>query len=183
MWLLECNPEDSPRDRSSPVVDLDGFDQGSLAIEVPVPEDLYEDNFRTVPVATEMDRIHRSVARAVRRMLVLWELYLVTFDRATQWDRKYHGFLYKLVRCDKRYCYCSLRELPGYKPAEDVVRLWREMAEEVRGFQFEILMFEDEVLKIAWQQNGHEQELIGLQLAGEGDESNVIVSVASAFLY
>ncbi|KAL7916711.1 hypothetical protein GGI35DRAFT_48683 [Trichoderma velutinum] len=143
-WLLERNPEDSPRSRGSPVVDLDEFDQDSLAIEVPAPEDLYEHSFRTVPVAAEMDRIHRSVARAVRRMPALRELYFVTFDGALQRDPKYHGFLYR---------YDAMRGIatahwgsrPGYKPAEDVVGLWREMAEEVRGCQLEVLIDEDEV--------------------------------------
>lgn len=77
-WLLEFNLEDSPLSRPSPVVDLDDYTQDSLAIEVPAPEDMYEYNFRTRPVATEMDQIHQGLARAVQRMPVLQELYLVT---------------------------------------------------------------------------------------------------------
>ncbi|UKZ53876.1 hypothetical protein TrVGV298_007678 [Trichoderma virens] len=131
-WLLERNPEDSPRDRPEPVVDLDEYDQDSLCIEVPAPEDMYEHAFRTVPVAAEMDQIHRSVARAARRMPALRELYLVTFDGARHWGHRYHAFLYK-YDATRRIATAHWGSLPGYKPAEDVVRLWREMVEEVQG--------------------------------------------------
>ncbi|KAL7938015.1 hypothetical protein V8C35DRAFT_138262 [Trichoderma chlorosporum] len=145
-WLLELNPEDSPLDRPSPVVDLDEFAPESLSREVPAPEDMYEYSFRTRPVATEMDQIHRGVARAVRRMPALRELYLVTFDgsiRSIQWIHRYHAFLYK-CDTDQGVATAHWGSLPGYTPAEDVVELWKEMAE-VRGYQLEVLIDENEV--------------------------------------
>ncbi|KAL7793737.1 hypothetical protein V8C37DRAFT_409504 [Trichoderma ceciliae] len=143
-WLLERNPEDSPRDRPSPVVDLDEHDQDTLRIEVPAPEDLHEHDFRTVPVATEMDRLYGSAARAARRMPALRRLYLVTFDGAIQWGHKYHGFMYRYDAI-RGIATAHWGSLPGYKPAEDVVGLWREMADEVRGCELEVLIDEDEV--------------------------------------
>lgn len=143
-WLLERNPEDSPRDCPSPVVDLDEHDQDSLRIEVPAPEDLHEHDFRTVPVATEMDRLYGSAARAARRMPALRRLYLVTFDGAIQWGHTYHGFMYRYDAAGG-VATAHWGSLPGYKPAEDVVGLWREMAHEVRGCEVEVLIDEDEV--------------------------------------
>ncbi|GFP57682.1 hypothetical protein TASIC1_0009001900 [Trichoderma asperellum] len=143
-WLLERNPEDSPRDRPSPVVDLDEWGQEDLGFEVPAPEDLYEDSFRTVPVAAEMDRIYRSAARAAQQMPALQYLYLVTFDGAIRWGRRYHGFLYT-YNADRGVATAHWGSLPRYTPAEDVVKLWREMADEVRGCQVEVLIDEDEV--------------------------------------
>ncbi|KAL7966455.1 hypothetical protein HDV63DRAFT_413164 [Trichoderma sp. SZMC 28014] len=128
-WLLEFNLEDSPLSRPSPVVDLDDYTQDSLAIEVPAPEDMYEYNFRTRPVATEMDQIHQGLARAVQRMPVLQELH--------------HAFLYK-SDANRGVATAHWGSLPGYTPAEEVVELWKEMAE-VRGIQLEILIDENEV--------------------------------------
>jgi hypothetical protein len=143
-WLLERNPEDSPRDRPSPVVDLDEYSQESLRIEVPAPEDMYEDDFRTMLVAAEMDQLYASAARAARLMPVLQLLYLGTFDAAIQWGHKYHGFLYRYDAI-KGIATTHWGSLPGYKPAEDVVRLWMEMVNEVRGCELEVLIDEDEV--------------------------------------
>ncbi|GFP58997.1 hypothetical protein TASIC1_0011036400 [Trichoderma asperellum] len=142
-WLLEFNPEDSPLDRPSPVVDLDEYHPDSLVREVPAPEDMYEYDFRTRPVATEMDHIHQGVARAVRRMPALQELYLVTFDGSIQWGRRHHAFLYK-HDTDRGVGTAHWGSLPGYTPAEDVVELWKEMAE-VRGHQLEVLIDKNEV--------------------------------------
>ncbi|KAM0259132.1 hypothetical protein ACHAQJ_003503 [Trichoderma viride] len=142
-WLLERNPEDSPRDRPSPVVDLDEYSQEDLGIEVPAPEDMYEYGFRTVPVAAEMDRLYASAARAARRMPALRSVYLVTFDVALLWGHKYHGFLYRYDAI-RGIATAHWGSLPGYKPSEDVVGLWREMANEVRGCELEILIDEDE---------------------------------------
>lgn len=143
-WLLERNPEDTPCDRPSPVVDLDEFDQGSLRIEVPAPEDLHEDAFRSVPAAAEMDRLYGSVGRAARWMPALRELYLVTFDGARQWGNTHHGFLYRYDAA-RGVATAHWGSLPGYKPGENVVGLWREMAREVRGCELQVLIDEHEV--------------------------------------
>jgi hypothetical protein len=142
-WLLEFNPGDSPRDRPSPEVDLEEYTQDSLAIEIPAPEDMYEYNFRTRPVANEMDPIHQGLARAVRRMPALKELYLVTWDVSIQWNHRYHAFLYR-YNASKGVGTAHWGSLPGYTPAEEVVELWKEMAE-VRGIQLEVLIDENEV--------------------------------------
>ncbi|UKZ65544.1 uncharacterized protein TrAtP1_006744 [Trichoderma atroviride] len=143
-WLLERDPEDSPRDRPSPVIDINEFGQENLCIEMPAPEDLYEYDFRTLPVAMEMDRIHRSVARAARRMPALRYLYLGTFDQAIQWGERYHSFLYRYDET-RGVATAHWGSLPGYTPAEDVVELWREVTAEVRGCQLEVLIDEEDV--------------------------------------
>ncbi|KAH8123456.1 hypothetical protein LI328DRAFT_135150 [Trichoderma asperelloides] len=91
-----------------------------------------------------MDRIYRSAARAAQQMPVLQYLYLVAFDGAIRWGRRYHGFLYK-YNADRGVATAHWGSLPRYTPAEDVVKLWREMADEVRGCQVEVLIDEDEV--------------------------------------
>ncbi|OAA63619.1 hypothetical protein SPI_03782 [Niveomyces insectorum RCEF 264] len=146
-WLLERNPEDSPRDRPSPVVDLDEFDQDSLRIEVPAPEDLYEDAFRSVPVAADMDRLYRGAARAVRRMPALRELYLVTFDvaRTRPWgEDTHHAFLYRYDTA-RGLATAHWGSWPAYQPAEDVVALWKEATREVRGCELQVSIDKDEV--------------------------------------
>lgn len=146
-WLLERNPEDPQWDRPSPVVDLDEFDQESLRIEVPAPEDLHEDAFRSVPVAVEMDRLYGGAARAARWMPALRELYLVTFDGAgtKQWGGDtHHGFLYR-YDTTRGVATAHWGSLPEYQPAEDVVSLWREMTREVRGCELQVSINKDEV--------------------------------------
>lgn len=138
-WLLERNPEDSPDERPSPRVDPD-YEQEDLTIEVPAPEDLYEWRFRTVPVAMEMDRIYRSLARAVRRMPALRSLGLDTSDQAyINCTDICPNFQY---RYDATSGAATARweSFPGYTPAEDVVELWREAIAEVRGCQLEVLI-------------------------------------------
>lgn len=146
-WLLERNPEDPPRERMSPVVDLDEFDQESLRIEVPAQEDLREDAFRSLPVAAEMDRLYSGVARAARRMPVLQELHMVTFDGAgtNPWGGldTHHAFLYRYDAIG-RVATAHWGSLPGYQPAEETVELWRDVAREVRGCELQVLIDEDE---------------------------------------
>lgn len=149
-WLLERNPKNSPRDRPSPVVDLEEYDQGSLRIEVPAPEDLHEHDFRTVPVAAEMDRLFANVAQAARRMPALRRLYLVTFDGAIQWGDTHHGFLYRYdadVHAAEGMATAIAHwgDFPGYEPGQDVVRRWREMVREVHGCELQVLIDENEV--------------------------------------
>lgn len=146
-WLLERNPEDPPRDRPSPVVDLDEFDQNSLRMEVPAPEDLHKDAFRSVPVVAEMDRLYGDAARAAQRMPALRELYLVTLDGAGAnqlGEDTHHGFLYR-YDATSRVATAHWGSFPGYQPTEDVVGLWREMARKVRGCELQVLIDEDTV--------------------------------------
>ncbi|KAL7895499.1 hypothetical protein HDV64DRAFT_271029 [Trichoderma sp. TUCIM 5745] len=142
-WLLNRNPEDPPLGRPPPVVDLDDWSQLTWGSKILAPEDMYEDSFRTVPVAEEMDRIHRSAARAARRMPALRELYLFIVDQAIEWGPKRHAFLYR-YNADRRVATAHWGSFPGYTPAEDVVELWRELVYEVRGCQLEVLINEDE---------------------------------------
>ncbi|KAL7919867.1 hypothetical protein ACQKWADRAFT_300273 [Trichoderma austrokoningii] len=143
-WLIERNPEDSPRDRPSPIVDLDEFGPEDLTIEVPPPEDLYEWDFRTLPVASELDPIFRSAARAAKRMPKLRYLFLGTYDVAIQWGHRHHGFLYR-YNAIRGVATAHWGYLPGYTPAEDVVELWREMVQEVQGCQLEVMIDENDV--------------------------------------
>ncbi|KAK1255185.1 hypothetical protein MKX08_009180 [Trichoderma sp. CBMAI-0020] len=143
-WLLERDPEDPPCDRPLPV-------NRKLLVEVPAPEDMCEYAFRTLPVAMEMDRIHRSVARAARRMPALQYLYLGTSDQATQWGERHHGFLFRYDAA-RGVATAHWGSLPAYTPAEDVVQLWRELVAEVRGCQLEVLIDENDVRRSVQQQ-------------------------------
>jgi hypothetical protein len=142
-WLLEHNPDDSPLDRPSPVVE-EGRGQDGLCMEMPAPEDMYEYDFRTLAVAAEVDQIHRSAARAARLMPALQYLYLGTYDVAIQFGDRYHGFLYRYDAATN-VATAHWGNVPGYTPPEDVVELWRKAVEEVRGCKLEVLIDENGV--------------------------------------
>ncbi|KAL6886921.1 hypothetical protein GGI43DRAFT_426245 [Trichoderma evansii] len=145
-WLLERNPEDSPYacpECPSPTLDLDLWHLLMSAAE-DLHDDLHEHKFRTVLMATEMDRLYRSAARAARRMPALRSLYFNTRDGARAWGHTFHEFLYKYDAI-RGIAIVHWGSLPGYKTAEDVVALWREMANEVRGCELEVFIDENNV--------------------------------------
>lgn len=145
-WMLERNPGDSPVEQVElpwAVEYIEGNDQDDFHGVLLVPDN-DDGGFRTVPVAAEMDQLYRSAARAARRMPALQRLYLVTFDMAFKWYPTHHGFLYEYDAI-RGVAYAHWGSSPGYTPPEDVVALWREVAEEVRGCQLEVLIDADEV--------------------------------------